>query len=163
MKTCSRCREAKPHQEFGKDRITPDGYKAYCRACAAAYLREHRQQQPERHRQYELTKHERHGDKILERDRKRWAAKRSKQDRESRRRFATKVRARYGISLDEYDALVAQPCQICGATADMVLDHCHKTAVIRGPLCRWCNLGLGYFKDNPARLRAAADYLESHA
>jgi len=40
------------------------------------------------------------------------------------------------------------------------LDHNHQTGKIREVLCRDCNMGLGQFKDNPIRLRAAADYLE---
>lgn len=32
----------------------------------------------------------------------------------------------------------------------------------RGLLCRGCNIGLGHFEDDPARLRQAADYIEAH-
>ena len=40
-------------------------------------------------------------------------------------------------------------------------DHCHDTLTARGVLCHYCNPGLGLFKDDPALLRAAADYLET--
>jgi hypothetical protein len=54
-------------------------------------------------------------------------------------------------------------CAICGATEGYnfpAVDHCHSTGKIRGILCDRCNRGLGFFKDNVAILRAAADYLE---
>lgn len=40
------------------------------------------------------------------------------------------------------------------------VDHCHETGVVRGLLCHNCNFAIGYMKDNPQRLRAAANYLE---
>lgn len=39
-------------------------------------------------------------------------------------------------------------------------DHCHTTHTPRGILCNHCNAGLGMFRDQPDRLRRAADYLE---
>ena len=54
-------------------------------------------------------------------------------------------------------------CAICGELhRTLCVDHDHKTDVIRGGLCHACNLGLGYFKDDPARLHAAATYIETH-
>lgn len=44
----------------------------------------------------------------------------------------------------------------------MYADHDHVTGCFRGWLCVACNTGLGYFQDNPASLRAAADYLEKN-
>lgn len=41
-------------------------------------------------------------------------------------------------------------------------DHCHTTKTTRGILCAKCNLVLGLVKDDPERLRAAAEYLELH-
>lgn len=49
----------------------------------------------------------------------------------------------------------------CDAPADHI-DHCHKTGKLRDPLCARHNLGLGFFDDDPAMLRAAAGYVERH-
>lgn len=58
-------------------------------------------------------------------------------------------------------------CAICGGTdpggsknVHFAIDHCHETGTVRGLLCAPCNQALGLFKDNPERLRAAAEYLE---
>lgn len=68
--------------------------------------------------------------------------------------------------------LASPHCAICGSTETVTrsgrvrrpsIDHCHRTGVIRGVLCSGCNSGLGLFDDDPARLRAAAEYLERYA
>lgn len=52
-------------------------------------------------------------------------------------------------------------CAICGVAPDtLVVDHCHDTGVTRGLLCRWCNLGLGMFKDDLKAMEQAHSYLE---
>ncbi|MBO0881613.1 MAG: hypothetical protein J2P17_14985 [Mycobacterium sp.] len=52
-------------------------------------------------------------------------------------------------------------CEICGAPAE-ANDHDHHTGALRGLLCQGCNLGLGFFSDDPVRLRAAIAYLERY-
>lgn len=58
-------------------------------------------------------------------------------------------------------------CAVCGEpdgvgkvdSKRLALDHCHASGKLRGMLCYACNVGLGYFRDSPARLIAAARYL----
>jgi hypothetical protein len=71
-------------------------------------------------------------------------------------------RASYGHGLrhaPEYSGF-PQLCAICGASDQLVGDHDHDTGAARGILCRNCNLAIGNMGDDPARLRAAARYLE---
>lgn len=54
-------------------------------------------------------------------------------------------------------------CVICGSNENLVVDHCHKTNIIRGMLCNNCNMGLGKFKDDPCLLEFARIYLLSYS
>jgi hypothetical protein len=53
-------------------------------------------------------------------------------------------------------------CAICGEPSPQHLDHDHSTGATRQLLCQRCNQGLGLLRDDPAVLRAAADYVEEH-
>lgn len=55
-------------------------------------------------------------------------------------------------------------CAISGKPAKNIrlnIDHRHSDGLIRGLLTMSMNKGLGYFNDDPALLRAAADYLDN--
>jgi hypothetical protein len=81
------------------------------------------------------------------------------------------LRARYALSPEQYDALLKAQgggCAICGCLpegntryAKLSVDHDHDTGQIRGLLCDLCNRGVGAFRDDPDRLRAAAANLDS--
>jgi hypothetical protein len=74
----------------------------------------------------------------------------------------------FDLTLDQYDILFrAQDgkCAICDApqeqlTCALAVDHDHATGEIRGLLCGPCNKGLGLFRDNPAYLLSAIQYLK---
>jgi len=69
----------------------------------------------------------------------------------------------YGLTQQQYDAMLAEQkgrCAICNEKADLVIDHDHEGGAVRGLLCYSCNIGLGFFKDRPVVLAAAAEYLD---
>ena len=72
---------------------------------------------------------------------------------------------RYGITAGEADYLLEKQggtCAVCQAAPATHVDHDHATGAVRELLCFNCNGGLGQFRDDPAVLRAAADYIERH-
>jgi hypothetical protein len=85
------------------------------------------------------------------------------------------LRALYGITIDEYDRLVAEHdgrCAACGAEPNpdgarpeqsLHVDHDHTTGAIRGLLCGRCNFTIGHALHDPDRLRRLADYLDRYA
>lgn len=107
---------------------------------------------------------------------RRWNAKNKDRVAAYKRRYsqanaakqrAIDMRRRFGISIEDYDELlIAQVgrCAICGAPPTkrkaLAVDHDHETGNLRGLLCSNCNVGLGNFKDDPARLATAINYLE---
>ena len=78
-------------------------------------------------------------------------------------------RAGIDITREKYSELLAKQrggCAICGGQQasknkrHFDVDHDHATGRVRGLLCHGCNLGLGAFKDDAARLTLASLYLE---
>ncbi|HYP22377.1 MAG TPA: endonuclease VII domain-containing protein [Actinomycetota bacterium] len=73
------------------------------------------------------------------------------------------IKRRYGLSLEDFDALLAMQgflCPICLKRPAVHVDHDHSTGTVRGVLCEMCNGGLGQFRDNPATIESAIAYLE---
>lgn len=74
--------------------------------------------------------------------------------------------AKFGLTPGQYAKMLeAQDglCAICRqppGTHRLAVDHDHSTGQIRGLLCAPCNVALGGFHDDPARLRSAIAYLE---
>lgn len=81
---------------------------------------------------------------------------------------STELKKTFGIDLDYYYRMLESQggvCAICrGEQASRYkyysVDHCHNHGGIRGLLCSDCNRALGMFKDDPAILRRAAEYIE---
>lgn len=93
----------------------------------------------------------------------------AKWQRENRKRNPGAVKRNnlkqnYGLSLEQYEFLVAQQgsrCAICQKIpARLCVDHSHSTGLVRSLLCSECNAALGLLQEDPARIRALADYAE---
>jgi hypothetical protein len=80
------------------------------------------------------------------------------------------LKSHYGISLADYDQLLARQygrCAICGTTkpgsrGEMRIDHDRLTGHVRGLLCDACNTGIGKLQHDPEILMAAARYVIKH-
>lgn len=55
-------------------------------------------------------------------------------------------------------------CAVCGEEDRSIInvDHCHTTGIVRGPLCRRCNVALGQMKDNPEYIMNLYLYIKDH-
>lgn len=69
------------------------------------------------------------------------------------RTFATNIKSRFGITVEEYFLMLERQgggCAICGIRHNhkrrFCIDHCHKTNKVRGLLCNGCNIGLGFYE-----------------
>jgi Recombination endonuclease VII len=78
----------------------------------------------------------------------------------------------YGLTLDEYEALVDQQggvCAICeeppvkGRGKRLVVDHDHRTGRPRGLLCALCNVAIGYLREDPRLFDRAKEYLTRYS
>lgn len=151
-KTCSKCGKSKSLDEFYPDTRGEKGRRADCKVCRRAYNnainRENRKRKDARDR--------------------RWRENNLDRMRDQRRRG--NLRNRFGIGLDEYSRLLETQngvCAICGDPPDgggnngnsLHVDHDHETGVVRGLLCRLCNMLLGLARDRPEVCQAVARYL----
>lgn len=91
------------------------------------------------------------------------------QTKNPEKRHAQRVK-KYGMTPQQVLEIMnrqSHACAICGWTERKpkmfpMIDHCHATGKVRGILCSDCNMGLGKFKDSPARLQSAITYLQSN-
>jgi hypothetical protein len=83
-------------------------------------------------------------------------------------RWELRILTYYGLSMDDYRAILARQgggCGICGSVVPkhpngrFVVDHDHTTGKVRGLLCWQCNTALGQFGDDATYLERALRYL----
>lgn len=92
-----------------------------------------------------------------------------------RREKAYRLRANYGLTHEQYDAMLSAQggvCAICqkpetrvirGVLMPLPVDHDHVTGKVRALLCHRCNATIGFMDENPDRLRRMASYIEAHS
>lgn len=145
------------------------------RAACRRYYHENREALNEKKRQKYAANPEKSREKSCAQSR-RYRANNLEQDREYHKRWyvdnrekvlkdtrKNALRRQYGITFVEYAARNRDQnglCLICKHPCQkLCVDHCHKSGVVRGLLCRKCNTGLGSFNDDFSTLIRAAHYI----
>lgn len=154
VKTCARCHTEKPTDEYyrsGYQRKDGSwGLMNICKPCNAEKSREYYQDNLQDQREKARSKQ-----------------KQRRDDHPTQKQYerAYKLRKKYGISLEDWDALYDLQLGRCGiclvplAEVKACVDHDHATGAVRGLLCNVCNQGIGYFRDDLEILRRAITYL----
>lgn len=79
--------------------------------------------------------------------------------------YLNKLKEKFKMTPEQHKTLLDSHfnrCGICGkqeSSRRLSVDHCHKTNVVRGILCRRCNLGISYFDDDINLFKSAMTYL----
>lgn len=137
-KSCPSCKETRAISEFHKDKRNKTGYTSWCNVCRR-------------------------------KNAKKWV--KENPDKAYRSRRNTCLKRNYNITLQEYESLlVAQnhSCAICktkspgGRGGIFVVDHCHKTNVVRKLLCTKCNCAIGLLNEDPKLFEAAKNYIKEY-
>jgi hypothetical protein len=153
-KLCTECSETKPVSEFYQHK----GGNLYPRCKPCHYARTRAWRARNREKVNALT--------------------RARYPREQARKAAAKRLAKYGLTQDGYDALVASQGGVCAICLEPLptttlgmkssdwnlpsVDHCHETGKVRGVLHRRCNLALEFLLSDDEAARAR-EYLRSNA
>lgn len=147
MKKCPRCEKTLPLDNFRSRTSKGRRYPApYCKPCTRDYQRQ------------------RHHERLAEG----WTPPKRSTEDNTRTSWLRRLRV-LGITEDDYLRLMEIQggcCAICrtdepwSRSSTWAVDHDHDTGAVRGLLCSRCNRGLGHFKDDITRLRAAIAYLE---
>jgi len=176
---CGTCGLEKPIEEFPRKKDGKYGRASWCSACNYKKVKEWRSRNPTKRLEQNRRHYHRHHDHYLQRNRWRYIVSHERRLEIARRAMAkvratlgkigmreTRLKWKYGISLEDYNRVLAQQggvCAICGShpgRRPLDVDHDHKTGRIRGLLCESCNKALGLFRDDPSILRKAAEYVE---
>lgn len=169
--TCTRCGADKPRSDFSTHRSGRP--QRWCKPCVNEYSRERYASRPEvqaatlrRAREWNRA----HPGKRAEQARRQRAARRfADPEGESLKRRRWEIRSKYGLTPEDYDALLASQggvCAICKqepASRGFHVDHDHVTGRVRGLLCNRCNVALGNFRESREVILAAVDYLDRAA
>jgi hypothetical protein len=78
---------------------------------------------------------------------------------------AWNLKRKYNLTVEQHAVMVeaqAARCASCGEKRSLVVDHCHKTGVVRALLCCQCNRALGFLYDSPAKILALHAYIVDH-
>ena len=115
----------------------------------AEYMREYNKRKPEKKKSYRKNYRENHK--------------------------ANQLRAKYGITIEEYQAMLDNQggvCKLCGlvetvkisrgeGVRSLAVDHDHNTGKVRGLLCHQCNVVLGQYEKHKDLFPKFQEYIDA--
>ena len=150
-KKCTKCKETKKIDEFYTSKQKIDGLNPWCKRCKL-----------DQNKQYAKNP------EVAAR-KKAWREKYNLSTTDLRK--FSRMKRLYGVNFEEYMEMMDSQNGKCAICKDKLImkrrgihiDHCHNTDKVRGLLCKSCNAGLGFFKDNKESLRNAIQYLKKNS
>ncbi len=138
-----------------------------CIECSAGLRQRWRKENHERVLETDRAWREKNRKRLNAKVSQRYYANQEAMKAKSRREGKVKS-LRGQATINEYNeianGLMGGLCAICGepevVRRDLAMDHCHKTGLLRAPLCSKCNGGLGLFTDSVEKLESAIRYLK---
>lgn len=81
-----------------------------------------------------------------------------------RKQYINYIKRKYNVTELEYIQLLKKQnggCKICGSKKKLVIDHDHRSGLIRGIICDCCNKSLGFAKDSTETLNKLSEYINN--
>lgn len=174
MKTCTKCAECKPLEDFHRTPKRSDGRRSDCKACVSERVKAKKALDPDKYRDMERRWRAANPEKV-----RATAARFRARHIDRRREYEAEKRYFYCYKMTpaDRDAMLAAQggvCALCGTDEPRgkgwSIDHDHACCpgprtcgdCIRGILCHACNTSLGGFKDDPMLLQRAIEYVQQH-
>lgn len=161
MKRCPKCQTTRTLLSFHRDRSRKDGLQPWCRPCVNVAKAKWLERNLDKARAYsrEWARANRNKAEHCEKQKAWW--------KKNGHRYKGKAGlAKYGLTLEAFRLLLSGQGGVCAICLKpcmtgqrLAVDHDHVTGVVRGLLCRKCNIGIGHFGEDPAVLLRAIEYL----
>lgn len=191
MKLCKKCNAVKDYSDFSKASTSEDGLFWSCKECTSAHHKAWYQKNKAKKNAANKAWYGKNSERVNKasaewakenRERKTIAARKWREENaesygiwdrayymeNKEKRFSLKLSRVYGITLDQYKAMLAAQDGKCalghdiGPGSNICVDHDHATGRVRGLLCTKHNAAIGMLGDSHDGVRAALEYLERH-
>lgn len=77
------------------------------------------------------------------------------------KQYLYRIKSMYGLTPEDREKM-PKSCEICNSSGSLHIDHCHSSGVVRGILCKNCNIALGLIKDDVHIMSNMIKYMEKH-
>ncbi len=82
--------------------------------------------------------------------------------------WAKRIWKLFRLTAEDYDRILAHQggvCYVCGkppkSSKRLAVDHDHRSGLVRGLLCNFCNRAIGVLRDNLEKFARIVEYLRS--